>query len=280
MTRAALVLAGLVTVGALVLPLHAQRGAPQNKPSEVDQLLFDLANSMGMLRGLQQEDSIITLEQWGGGTVTVGQQRTEVAEFRMSVNYAVPGMRIDATHKGAQPARQILVVSGTTAWNETERGLNATPAPDHLQDCLVMLWTTPMGIVKAARAAGARATVTRQGNDTVLSFPLPAPVADVRVSATVRRDASLVRPSAEALKNLVGAYVTRVVTTGGLASETTFAEYGDWNWDDYKADVMLPRRFVRRSGDTTLDLTIKNTNTYNPYVVMPVPANLRAPASR
>ena len=284
MKRGALALVGIVTVGVLALPglalpLRAQRAAPQDKPSDVNALLFDLANSMGMLRGLQQEDSILTLEQWATGTVTVGQTRTEVTEFRMSVNYAVPGMRVDVTTKGAKPAREILVVSGRTAWNETERGVNATPAPDHLQDCLVMLWTTPMGIVKAARAAGARATVSRRGTETVLSFPLPAPVADVMVSATVRKDASLAVPNASALKDLVGTYITRVVTTGAVASDTTFAEYGDWNWDDYKADIMLPRRMVRRSGDTTIELTTKNTNTYNPYVVMPVPEHLRPPAS-
>lgn len=281
MRSLAVALAGIVIAGSLVLPLSAQRGATQDKPSEVSALIFDLANSMGMLRGLQQEDSILTLEQWASGTVTVGQQRVEVPEFRMSVNYAIPGMRVDFVRKGAQSVRQILVVSGTTAWNETERGLNATAAPDLVKDRLVQLWTTPMGVVKAARAAGGKATVARQGADTVLSFPLPPPVADVMVSAIVRKDASLVVPSDSALKELVGTYIVRVVTTGAVASDTTFAEYGDWNWDDYKADIMLPRRVVRRSGDTTVELTTKNTNTYNPYVVMPVPANVRpAAASR
>ena len=284
MKPSALALAGLLTVGVLALPvlavsLGAQRGIPPDKPSDVNALLFELANAMGMLRGLQQEDSILTLELWATGTLTAGQQRSELPEFRMSVNYAVPGMRVDFLREGTQSGRQIHVVAGATAWNETERGLNATAAPAAVKDRLAQLWTTPMGIVKAARAAGGKATVTRQGAETVLSFPLPAPAADVMVSATVRKDASLAAPSAAALKDLVGTYVTRVVTSGAVVSETTFAEYGDWNWDDYKADVMLPRRIMRRSGDTTLAITTKNTNTYNPYVVMPVPANLGTPAS-
>jgi hypothetical protein len=146
-----------------------------------------------------------------------------------------------------------------------------------VKDRLAQLWTTPMGVVKAARAAGNKTTVATQGGDTLLSFPLPAPAADVMVVATVRRDARLVVPSVSALEELVGSYITKVATSGAVVSDTTFAEYGDWNWDDYKADVMLPRRIVRRSGDTTVELTTKNTNTYNPYVVMPVPATLARP---
>jgi hypothetical protein len=109
----------------------------------------------------------------------------------------------------------------------------------------------------------------------VLSFPLPAPVDDVTVNATVRKDASLVVPDVAALKALVGTYIVRVETGGAVVSDTTYTEYGDWNWDDYQADIMLPRRAVRKQGDTTLELMTTNTNTYNPYVVMPVPEGVR-----
>ena len=269
----AAVAAGTLSVTARA----AQRAAPQENSPDVKTLVFDLANSMGMLRGLQQEDSILTLEHWAKGTMTVGQQRFEVPEYRLSVNYAVPGMRVDFRRQapGGQLQRQIDVVSGTAAWNETDRGRNATGARDRVRERLVHLWTTPMGVVKAARAAGARATVRNAGGATVLSFPLPAPVDDVTVNATVRRDASLVVPDEAALKALVGTYIVRVETAGVLVSDTTYGEYGDWNWDDYQADILLPRRMVRKQGDTTLELTTTNTNTYNPYVVMPVPENVR-----
>jgi len=268
----------VVTAGTLsVTARAAQRATPQENSADVKTLVFDLANSMGMLRGLQQEDSILTLEHWAKGTMTVGQQRFELPEYRLSINYAVPGMRVDVRRQapGGQAQRQIDVVSGTSAWNETDRGRNATPARDRVKERLVYLWTTPMGIVKAARAAGARATVRNAGGATVLSFPLPAPADDVTVNATVRRDASLVVPDEAALKTLVGSYIVRVETSGALVSDTTYAEYGDWNWDDYQADIMLPRRMVRKQGDTTLELMTTNTNTYNPYVVMPVPDNVR-----
>ena len=35
---------------------------------------------------------------------------------------------------------------------------------------------------------------------------------------------------------------------------------------------MFPKRIVQKRGNTTIaDLTITKTNTYNPYVIMPVP---------
>ena len=282
MRFAGVALAGIVTVGTLSLPARAQqRAAPPDNPRDVKELLFEVANAMGMLRGLQQEDSIITLEHWAAGTITTGQERLEVPEYRLSVNYAVPGLRVDVMRKGAgQARRSIEVVSGTAAWNETERGRGATPARESVRERLVHLWTTPMGIVKAARAAGGAAKMTASAGAITLTFPLPAPVGDVIATATLRKDASLLAKAApDALKQLVGTYVTRVTTTG-VVTETTYAEYGDWNWDDYQADIMLPRRIVRRAGSTTVDLTTKNTNTYNPYVVMPVPDNIRQAGSQ
>lgn len=278
MRIAALAMAAVVTGGTLIIPARAQqRAAPPDNPADVKALVFELANSMGMLRGLQQEDSILTLEHWAKGTMTVGQQRFDVPEYRLSINYAVPGMRVDLTRMGpnGQKQRQIEVVSGTAAWNETERGRNATAARDRAKERLVHLWTTPMGIVKAARMAGARATVRTAGGADVLSFPLPPPAADVTVNATVRKDASLLVPDEAALKSLIGTYIVRVETAGAVITDTTYAEYGDWNWEDYQADIMVPRRMTRKQGDMTLELMTTNTNTYNPYVIMPVPENVK-----
>jgi hypothetical protein len=279
MRKAALVLIGVVVLSTPTDPARAQQRAavPENTP-DVKALLFEVANAMGMLRGLQQEDSILTLEQWAKGTMTVGQQRFDVPEYRMSVNYSVPGIRLDYRRQasGGQPQRQIEVVAGAAAWNETERGRNATAVRDKVKERLAYLWTTPMGVVKAARLAGPKATVKTAGGATVLSFPLPAPAADVMVNATVRKDAGLlVNRNEAALPNLVGTYVVRVETVGGVVSDTTYAEYGEWNWEDYRSDIILPRRMVRKQGDMTLELSTTNTNTYNPYVVMPVPETVK-----
>jgi hypothetical protein len=278
MRKIVLALAGAFIAGMLAVSIHAQqRPAQSANASDVKGIVFELANSMGMLRGLQQEDSILTLEHWAKGTLTVGGQRFDLPEYRMSINYSVPGMRVDLRRQpaGGQAQRLIEVVAGPAAWNETDRGRGATTARDKTKERLVQLWTTPMGVVKAATLAGAKATIKNAGGSMVLSFPLPAPADDVTVNATLRRDNSLLVPDPAALKTLVGTYIARVETTGGVVSDTTYAEYGDWNWDDYQADILQPRRITRKQGDTSLELMTVNTNTYNPYVIMPVPDNVK-----
>jgi hypothetical protein len=62
---------------------------------------------------------------------------------------------------------------------------------------------------------------------------------------------------------------------------TTYSEYGDLNDADYLADIMVPARVVRTiDGQTVLDLTIERTNTYNPYVMMPVPQMVQEAAAQ
>ncbi len=278
MPKIALVLAGALIAGMLAASTHAQqRPAQPANTSDVKGIVFELANSMGMLRGLQQEDSILTLEHWAKGTMTVGGQRFDLPEYRMSINFSVPGVRLDYRRQPAsgQAQRVIEVVAGPVAWNETDRGRGATGARDKAKERLVQLWTTPMGVVKAATLAGAKATIKNAGGSMVLSFPLPAPADDVTVNATLRRDNSLLIPDPAALKSLVGTYIARVETTGGVVSDTTYAEYGDWNWDDYQADILQPRRITRKQGDMSLELMTVNTNTYNPYVIMPVPDTVK-----
>ena len=62
---------------------------------------------------------------------------------------------------------------------------------------------------------------------------------------------------------------------GTNVTTVAYSDYGEWN-DDAKADVYLPKRMVvTQNGQTSLDLTLVHTNTYNPYVIMPVPENVR-----
>jgi hypothetical protein len=77
-------------------------------------------------------------------------------------------------------------------------------------------------------------------------------------------------------KNLIERVETRL---GDVVTETTFADFGELNDPDYRADVFWPKRITqRRGGVTILDLTLTRTNTYNPYVIMPVPASVRSGA--
>ena len=58
--------------------------------------------------------------------------------------------------------------------------------------------------------------------------------------------------------------------------DVAYWNYGDWNGSDYQSDVMTPQRIVqRRNGVTIFELTTKVTNTYNPYVIVPVPPQIQ-----
>src|SRR5688572_6102900 len=244
-------LVAAVMMTGLTVAAQSSPGVPRPGPGDVKAMLFEIGNSMGMLRSPDRtrrvEDSIVTLEMWAKGTMTVNGQMSDVPEYRASVNYVYPGLREDVTRvTGTGKTRQVQVVNQTFAWNETAPGMNPTPAPSQaVRERLVQLWTTPFGLYKAAAAAGDKAKL--EAGNTVLTFPLPAPVSDVMVRATLSTDAKHLTVKHDlALPGLVGTYILRAQTSGGIVTDTTYADYGDWNWDDYRSDAMLPRRITQR----------------------------------
>ena len=67
---------------------------------------------------------------------------------------------------------------------------------------------------------------------------------------------------------------------GNVVTDITYSEHGDWNGEDCLSDVQFPKRIVQKRGNATVaDLTIEKTNTYNPYVIMPVPPNIKGAAA-
>ena len=231
-------------------------GAPDLKT-----VLYDAADVLGMLRTAQEVDRIATMKFWAAGTMNVGGQESKVTNYVGSINFHVPGMRADITRTGAdgKPVRQVEVVSGKFGWNETQPGMNGSPAPGMANARLLQIWMLPQGVVKAATAAGANTKVTREGGATVLTFPVAS------VGATIKATLDA--------KNMITDVEGRM---GNVVINTAYADYGDWNGDDYLSDVMFPRHIVQKQGGVTvLDLTVTKTNTYNPYVVMPVPQNIQ-----
>jgi hypothetical protein len=230
------------------------------KVPTVKEVLYSAADSIGQLRTAAEVDRIATMTYTATGTLTVGNQPCKLKEYKASVNWLHKGMRVDYTCDG-QP-RRVEVVNHAVAWNETTPGVGASPAPaGAAAERQLVLWTLPAGVVKAATAAGAKATVGVEGGKTVLSFP----VVDVP-GATVR-----------AFYNPESYLLNRVETRlGNVLTDITYTEHGDWNGEDYLSDVQFPKRIVQKRGTTTVaDLTIEKTNTYNPYVIMPVPPALK-----
>ena len=115
---AALMMTGL-TVAAQSSP-----GVPRPAPGDVKAMLFEIGNSMGMLRSPDRtrrvEDSIVTLEMWAKGTMTVNGQMSDVPEYRASVNYVYPGLREDVT-RVAGPERRVRCRSSIRRSRGTKR---------------------------------------------------------------------------------------------------------------------------------------------------------------
>ena len=227
-------------VALFPLLAHAQDAATTIKTAEY---------ALGMIRGPQRIDAINTVEYWGTGTVS----------YHASISYAVPAIRVDVVRGGQ---RQIQVVSGEYAWNESVPGAGfipgsiATPASDALKDRQLELWTTPFGALKMAERAAANAKVTRDGGVTVITFPLMG----VTVKATLNAKNQL----------------TRVETP---QTEIEYSDYKDLG--EITSDVLFPAHIVKKQqGATVLDLTITKVDANNPYVVFPVPETIeKAPRS-
>lgn len=284
----------LVALAAFAASAAAQTTMPPPEPAKsLEDALYKAADALGMLRGPQERDGIVTFEFWATGTLARQGQSCQVAEYRASVRYPaadrrerfpVPGMRVDYTcADGAQkPTRHIEVVAGEFAWNETEPGRNGTPAPGTAQERLLRVWTLPQGVIKAARLAGAKATFTMEGGKPVITFPLPPPLQAGTAKATLDPEHFLFHTMPTGVRRYFSHRVERVETRlGGVVTVTTYSDYRDWNPDDYKSDALLPGRIVQeRNGVRVMDLTLTKSQTYNPYVIMPVPENVRKAAAK
>jgi hypothetical protein len=268
---------------------------PAPEPAkDLETALYKAADALGMLRGPQERDGIVTFEYWATGTLARDGRPCQAATYRASVRYQapdrrergpVPGMRVDyaCTAEGGQkPERHVEVVAGEFAWNESEPGRGGTPMPGAVQERLLQIWTLPQGVVKASRLAGAKAAFSMEGGKPVITFPLPPPLQAGTVKATLDPEPFLFHTMPTGVRRYFSHRIERVETRlGNAVTVTTYADYRDWNADDYKSDALLPGRIVQeRNGARVLDLTLTRSQTYNPYVVMPVPDNVRKAAAR
>jgi hypothetical protein len=275
-----------VAVSAMAVPMiHAQQ-----TPS-LEDVRYNMADALGMLRhhgnSPPEEDLMMSVEIYGSGSMAeVGPTGVgplaELESFYAEIAYDFPGMRVDLTRASGE--REIQVVSGLYAWNEIDErggGLvegygSAEPAMDEVADRLLHIWMTPAGAVKMAVAAGDQAQVSMEGGAVVVTFPL--------FNGEVTRSTNLTAGPLEGTQmkvTLDDAYRPAKVEVEhrGLQLVNTYSGYADLNESDYRADIFLPANVMQTiGGQTVLDLTIERTNTYNPYVIMPVPDSVRSAA--
>src|SRR5712691_9652358 len=160
-------------------------GSYNATPIDRNTVLQNWANALGMSADLAQDGEIASIEYWASGTINLNGHECALTNYHASVKYQVPGMRVELTcvDGGGQSHHQVQIVAGASAWNEDEAGaaVSATGAADAR---IVELWTGPLALVKAAKAAGTNARVAIESNKTTVTFPVPG-LADASVKATL-----------------------------------------------------------------------------------------------
>jgi hypothetical protein len=291
---AVLIVSGFLTAGVL-----AQRGPgpeppPPYRPAagakDLRSVLFNWTWHLGMLRGVDEHELIVSLEYQAKGTMQVDGQPCTLTKYRVSTNYQTSGQRVQytCTRANGQTATGIEVVSGPYAWNEDILGAEivagkgkATPTPNAVQERLIRLWAGPQGAPKAALLAArqtnelgpnpslgiqdgvttsGQTSVTWEGTKPVVTFPIPGVPGAI---ATATLDAKFM---AEKI----------VVKHGSGTTEFTYSDHKDWNNPLNRIDAIYAGKMTeKRNGAVARDLTTVETETGSVYVVMPVPASVK-----
>jgi hypothetical protein len=269
-------------------------GAAQYTPAagakDLKAVLFNWAWYTGMLRSSEEYDLLMSLEYQGKGTMQVDGQPCNVTKYRTSISYQTSGERIQIT--GARPNGQscsnVEVLSGAYTWNEDIPGAElvagkgkATPMPAAVEERMIRLWASPQGAFKAAFAGTSnppamtprpqrlpadvmtvgKTSVAWVGNKPVLTFPIPG-VPNATATATL--DAKFMAESV-------------VVKHGANTYEFTYSGYKDWNNPLNPAEALYAGRMTeKKNGTVVRDITTTLTETGQMYVVMPVPASVKA----
>lgn len=278
----------LVMLGAAAMvPLQAQS---PTAPGAADRrkVLRAAADALGMVRfsdiggantRLPAIDIINTMEFVASGTSDMNGRAVKT-DYHAALGYNPAALRVEMTRTpdGGAAQHTIQTVREAWAWDESQIGGGLVPGKGTAtamngaaQERMLQLWTLPYGVVKAAIFAGDKTMISTEGGATVLTFPLSGPLAGVTVKATL--DA----------KNLVTKVETRPdsAARANLATETEYSNYAD-HATEVLTDVKSPGHIVRKQGGrTVLDITVKSWEANDPYLVFPVPPNVKsAPSSR
>ena len=270
LTSAALVTLAFQCAGAQSGQTRTNAGTPD--PAKT---IKAVADALGMPRTgrpggalLPEIDVVNRMEIWGSGSSSASGQASKT-EYHAALGYNPLAMRLETTrtNPGGAPQHTIQTVRDKYAWNESQLGAGlepgrgtATPEMAAVKERLLQLWLLPYGVVKAAMAAGDKTTVSLEDGATVLTVPLSGELAGVTLKATLDS------------KN----FITKVVgqTGGGMDIEADYSDYADHG--EILTDVKSPGHIVqKRGGATVLDIQIKTWDANNPYLVFPVPENVK-----
>jgi len=276
------------------LKASAQGGFPPPAPppytpaadaKDLKAVLFNWTWHMGMLRGIDEHELIVSLEYQGKGTVQVDGQPCALTKYRASTNYQTSGERIQYTcTRAGKTYSAIEVVSGPYAWNEDIVGAEivkgkgkATPLPGAVEARLIRLWASPQGAPKAALQGAKQPDANKlpddvgnSAGDTKLTWEGGKPVVTYPIPGV---------PGATATATLNAKYMAEsvVVRHGSTTTEFTYGDYNDWNSSLNKVEVLYAGKMTeKQNGKVVRELTTTETETGSVYVVMPVPASVKA----
>ena len=264
---------------------------PAAGAKDLKSVLFNWAWYTGMLRSSEEYDVLMSLEYQGKGTMQVDGQPCNVTKYRMSISYQTSGERIQitGTRPNGQSCSNVEVLSGAYAWNEDIPGAElvpgkgkATPMPATAAERMIRLWSGSQGAFKAAFAGTSpeappmtprpqrlaadamtigKTSVAWAGNKPVLTYPIPG-VPNATATATL--DAKFMAESI-------------VVKNGANTYEFSYGDYKDWNNPLNPAEALIPGKMTeKKNGAVVRDITTTLTETGQMYVVMPVPASVKA----
>ena len=222
-------------------------------------------------------DIVNTMELQGSGTTDMGGRPVKT-DFHIALGYNPVAARVELTRTpdGGAAQHTIETVRDTYAWNESEIGAGliqgkgvATPAMTAVRQRLLHIWMLPYGVVKAAYAAGEKTVVSTEAGATTISAPLTGQLAGITVKATLDANNLMTKVEARADNPALA----------NLNSEADYSNYADHA--EVLTDVKTPGHVVlKQGGRTVVDLTVKTWETNNPYLVFPVPPNVKsAPAT-
>ncbi len=277
---------------------------PEPGARDLKSVLFNWPWHMGMLRGIEEHELMVSLEYRAEGTIQVDGQACAIAPFedaaregelgtsgyRISANYQEPGYRtrIECALPNGQTYSNIEVVSGEYAWDEDIPGAGlvpgegtATPNPDALNDRLIRFWASPLGAPKAA-LAGAGIPLRRVWRDPGgLLEEGPSSIGET--SVTWDGDTPVVSfpipgvDGATAVARLDDRFMAEsvVVTNGRDTHQFTYSDYDDHNNPLHRIEVYTAGRMTEsKNGEVLRDLNTIQTETGSVYVVLPVPSSV------
>ena len=236
-------------------------------------LIYTAARSLGMLRGVAEEDTLVRIRYQGSGTAyrpakTGPWAAAPLKNYYVEISFPEKGMRVDET---GPDGRQVHVVAGDKAWDEKDVAADGPPVgksetlvPAAMAQRQLELAVTPYEAIRAAHAVQDKVQVTPLPHGTfLLTFPFQGQVMKVTLDRN-RRPSRVELPINHPI----------------LGKTTLVAEYSDYK--DYEpisdlsdepfSDLFFPGHVVHKLGDkTTLDVKISTCWCVNPYVIFPAP---------